>query len=361
MLESGWLFSSSIDRANVVAPSTEAGYGHRMLVAAYGWLLLCGWYSLPWFVVLVQAARVAQRNMRVSAARLCFIVASLALLGALTPLVSSRGRACLTNATGAFIQNAHFGPIFLSDMDEPGRWGLLGGVEWPLWIWQLLSALSLLSVTALAWWGTCTLLNWFSEVRAGEVDPRTAAAVGFLAMVAVSVLAIIVWIEPHMDRYWLFLFPALSVWWLLLAARYQWRLTRPGMAWAVLCIALWAGMSIVFTHDMLAWNDARWRFVSARLASGMPADAIDAGRDVNAWLRMDEDPDTMPREGDETRWWSGRAKVALAIGARPGWHLVERLPWQAWAIGQTHYLSVLEPDGVATSSAQYSVNLKRQP
>ena len=48
-------------------------------------------------------------------------------------------------------------------------------------------------------------------------------------------------------------------------------------------------MSVVFTHDMLAWNNARWSWVNNRLDHGFEARDIDAGRDVNAWLRMDED------------------------------------------------------------------------
>ncbi len=105
-----------------------------------------------------------------------------------------------------------------------------------------------------------------------------------------------------------------------------------------------AGMATVFTHDMLAWNDVRWRFVESQLKQGLRAEQIDGGRDVNAWLRLDEDSDSMPRHGDTSKWWSGRAELAIAVGQRPGWHEVQRLPWFSWATGREHHLLVLERD-----------------
>lgn len=364
LLESGWLSSSSLSRAGDVAPHVEAAdYLHRTLVAAYGWLLICGWFALPWAVTLAVEAWRAGRSLPVYASRLCATGAAMCLLGGLAPLASSRGRACLTSATGAFIQNAHFGPIFLSDMDEPGRWGQLGGVVWPWWIWQALSVLSIVSCACLAWWGVLTVIACFQRSASDAGDARPASALGLLVMIGLSVLAIVVMIEPHMDRYWLFLLPAVAVWWLHLAGRYGWRLSRGAAAWAVLCLAFNAGMSLVFTHDMLAWNDVRWRFVEGQLAAGVPADQLDGGRDVNAWLRMDEDPDTRPRAGDDSPWWSGRASLALAVGDRPGWHRTQRLPWHAWATGRTHYLLVLQrgPAPAQPLAAQAATAVKEQP
>ena len=341
LLESGWLFPSSLVRSQDIAPTTGDSFLHKTLVAAYGWVLICGWYALPWLVLFVDEARRHSRRMKPGVGRLCSLGAVVGLICAMLPLVTSSGRACLTSATGAFIQNAHYGPIFLSDMDEPGRWGTLDGVAWPLWIWQLLSVLAIISASCLAWWLLCTLAHWFVERSTGEHHPRSASALGFALMICASALAIVLLVEPHMDRYWLFLLPALSVWWLHLAAQYRWQLSRTAAAWACLWIVAHTAMSVVFTHDMLAWNNARWKYVTAQLASGVPADAIDGGRDVNAWLRMDEDPNTYARSGDTSAWWSGRASLALAVGDRPGWHAVERLPWPAWATGRTHHLLVL--------------------
>jgi hypothetical protein len=121
-------------------------------------------------------------------------------------------------------------------------------------------------------------------------------------------------------------------------------------------------MSLAFTHDMLAWNDVRWRFVNEQLASGVKAESIDGGRDVNAWLRLDEDPNTSARTGDTSKWWSGRATIAIAIGNRPGWHEVQRLPWFAWATGgTTHHLLVLERDALECSTNSNSIQTESSP
>ncbi len=89
-------------------------------------------------------------------------------------------------------------------------------------------------------------------------------------------------------------------------------------------------------HGGATWN--------SQLKQGMLAEQIDGGRDVNAWLRLNEDEDSMPREGDASRWWSGRAVLCIAAGERPGWHEVKKLPWQSWATGRQHHLLVLERD-----------------
>jgi hypothetical protein len=213
-----------------------------------------------------------------------------------------------------------------------------------LWTWQLLSLLALISAGCVAWWMLVTFVNWLQQRSSNNTAVHSASALGFLAMICVAVLAIVLFVEPHMDRYWMFLLPALTIWCLLLASQHHWRLSRVAMTWAWLCIVGNMTMSVVFTHDMLAWNHARWNYVNAQLAAGVRSDAIDGGRDVNAWLRMDEDPDTHARSGDLSPWWSGRARIALAIGSRPGWHVVDRLPWQAWATARTHRLLVLERD-----------------
>lgn len=360
LLECGSFMASSLERASDVAPSQD-GYVKRAVIAVFGFALLVGWYAIPWLPILVGEAIRSSKEQARKANRICLAIAILVLLGGAAPLVLTRGNACLTNSTGAFIQNAHFGPIFLSDMDEPGRWADLCGVAWPLGFWTLLSLLALLAVSAVAWWGAWTVLKSAHAVRSAP-DLRPATGLGLLAMIVASGLAICLFIEPHMDRYWMFLFPAIVVWWLLLASVGRWRLTRFATIWAACWLLLHAAMSIAFTHDMLAWNNARWQFINAKLASGVKAEAIDGGRDVNAWLRLDEDFNTSARSGDTSKWWSGRATVAIAVGNRPGWHKVGSLPWIAWATGgSTHHLLVLERDPPLTLSNSNSDHLKSSP
>jgi hypothetical protein len=359
----GWL-PGSVARAEDVAPKFSDDYWRKALIAAYGWLLICGWFGLPWLVALIHEAKKASGELSPKARRVCRWGAAFAGVLALLPWLATSGRAALTSATGNFIQNAHFGPIFLSDMDEPSRWGSLNGVEWPFWIWQSLSLLSLVTVAAMAWWAMwtfCQASAVFSNRRKGhdasaESEGRSDAppaghhadndalafgALACLAVLGLGAFAIVFLIEPHMDRYWLFLLPVLAVWWVLLAALRRWRLGSAAFAWAGIWVACHLAMSVVFTHDMLAWNNARWGWVNSRLGEGFQARQIDGGRDVNAWLRMDEDADTFPRAGDTTTWWSGFATWSVAVGPRPGWQVAERLPWKSWATGKTQELLVL--------------------
>lgn len=352
---SGWL-PGSISRAQDVAPTFEENYWHKVAIAAYGWFLICGWFGLPWLVAFVTEAQKASADLSPRARRACRLGAGMFGFLVLLPWLATNGRASLTSATGNFIQNAHFGPIFLSDMDEPARWGSLNGVQWPVWIWQSLSFLSLLTVAAMAWWAVwtcCQALSRFSERHTGHGVSETVApsseketlafgALACVAVLAVGVLAIVLFVEPHMDRYWLFLLPLLAVWWILLAALGRWRLGAPSLVWAGMCLVCHLTMSVVFTHDMLAWNNARWTWVNSRLNAGMKPHEIDGGRDVNAWLRLDEDPNSSARPGDTSRWWSGFATWAVAVGPRPGWEIADRLPWSSWATGKTHELLVLK-------------------
>ena len=343
LLETGGVLSSSFGRISDIAPSRESGYAKQVVISAYGLLLLVGWYAIPWLPLLIREAIRAEKHLTSGLRRICLGTTIFVLLVGFSPLVLTQGRACITNSTGAFIQNGHYGPIFLSDMDEPSRWGELDGVAWPLWVWTSLSIVALLSSSMVSWWVAWTGVHCWSRSKFAA-DSRLAAAFGLMVMTGMSAIAILLFVEPHMDRYWLFLFPGIVIWWLLIAAKCEWKMPRFAVAWAALWMFFNGGISVVFTHDMLTWNDVRWQFVNTQLAAGVPAERMDAGRDVNAWLRLDEDVDSMPRLGDTSKWWSGEASIALAVGYRPGWHETDRLPWSAWATGRIHHLLVLERD-----------------
>lgn len=360
LLETEGGLPSSLERISDIAPSLESGYAKRVVISAYGLLLLVGWYAIPWLPLLIREAMRAETHLTSGFRRVCMGAAIFVLLVGFSPLVLTQGRACITNSTGAFIQNGHYGPIFLSDLDEPGRWGELNGVAWPLWVWTSLSIVALLSSSMVAWWVAWTSVQCFSRSEFAA-DSRLAAAFGLIVMTGLSTIAILLLVEPHMDRYWLFLFPALAIWWLLLASKCEWKISHFAVAWAALWMFLHFGISVVFTHDMLTWNDVRWRFVNAQLAAGVPAERMDAGRDVNAWLRLDEDADSMPRFGDTSKWWSGRASIALAVGQRPGWHETDRLPWSAWATGRNHHLLVLERNDSIDSSNHRRLDKESSP
>lgn len=341
VFESGWLLPTTVSRLRDIAPQPTEGYWRRTLIAVYGWLLIVGWYVLPLAPWLASQAWYVSKRSDPMERTLCSLGAGLTLLAGAIPFGLTLGRAYLTNATGNFIQNGHLGPVFLSDMDDPGRWGTLAGVQWPAWCWQVLTLLSIFSATSLGWWASWSAVSFARQWRT-TLQPFVLTSFAWLVMLAVSVSALALFVEPHLDRYWLFLLPIVSVFCLLVVAHHRPQFHPIASVWAIAWLMLHMVMSTIFVHDMLAWNATRWTYVQQHLADGHAAQTIDAGRDVNAWLRMDEDPDTSARPGDTSRWWSGHAMVCIASGPRPGWQLLEQLPWHSWATGQTHYLFVLQ-------------------
>lgn len=358
LLESGYVIHPSSERIDDIAPDAMSLVRLKeMVIGAYGFCLLLGWLCiplLPWLIGEMRNASLDCQNEHVSSdgnARklshgqrtLSWALGIIVCIALFVPFAATSGRACITNATGAFIQNGHFGPIFLSDMDEPGRWSDLGGVSWPLWLWQFLTVLSIATCASLAWWSAWTVGQLFSDWRLGKTsDKRVTVGFALLGTIIASYVLVLVFVQPLMDRYWMFLFPPTLLWLALLASVHRWKMNGIRLAWACSWLVAMLGMSLVFTHDLLAWNNARWQFVNEQLSHGTLPHQLDAGRDVNAWLRMREDSDTSSRAGDNSKWWSGHATRCIAVGPRPGWKEVDHLPWASWATGRTHHLLVLE-------------------
>ena len=350
LLESGCVIHSSSARLDDVAPDPLGTDRLKsMLIGGYGFSLMAGWLCVPALPILWTKMVTVGSTTSMKIRRCCWCAFALTLAGLLIPFVGTFGRASITSATGTFIQNGHFGPIFMSDMDEPGRWGTLGGVAWPTTIWMLLTLLAIFTFACLAFWGTWTLANWYQQLREGNTedsDARLAVACAALMMVGASSIAVLLFVEPLMDRYWLFLFPPILGWLILLAAHQRWVVERSSLTWAGVTTAAFLTISVLFTHDLLAWNNARWTYVTQQLNTGVQPWHIDGGRDVNAWLRMSEDPETHARPGDSSSWWSGFAHQCIAVGPRPGWTEVRRLRWQSWATMSTEYLLVLQRDNM---------------
>ncbi len=344
VLECGSVLPTSLSRSSAIAPSASEQPLKRVVIGIYGCCLLFGWLLAPLLLCAWSALRANFKgnDQSQSSRRYGLVALALVLLAGMAPLLITRGGSCITNATGVFVQNGHFGPIFLSDMDEAGRWGTLDGVAWPMFLWQLLSIVAILTLAIFVGLFSTSVFSMIPSIRKVSCTTRQIAIVAILATIVTAVAAIAVFVEPHMDRYWMFLWPLAILGVALLAIENQWRISISSIVFCALFCLLNYGMSVVFTHDMLAWNDARWRYVRSTITDSFPAQSLDAGRDVNAWYRMDEDPDTMPREGDTQPWWSGLATTSIATGDRPGWKISGRLPWYSWATCKVHHLFILE-------------------
>ncbi|MFO1064568.1 MAG: methyltransferase domain-containing protein [Pirellulales bacterium] len=316
-LESGLLLESSVSRASDVLAKTPLGSRMKELVVCYyGLILLIGLFLLPLTPLWLSSAptrdrpSVPGRPARNSLRHVCIAASTILLL---TPLSITRGGACVTNSTGPFIQNGHLGPIFLSDMDEPGRWGELAGVAWPMVVWQSLTVAAVAVVVAAF---TCL---WDRLRCPGSRDSMERMRRTIITACVVTgcayVLLVSLLVGAIMDRYWLFLLPLAVV--VLLTAvgtsgsdhkvRGVLATAVPHYTCALLLAVVWL-FNCVMIHDHWSWNHARWQQIDRWVQQGYAPESFDGGRDVNAWLRLDEDPHTHPRPGDSSPWWSGRGK-----------------------------------------------------
>ncbi|HIF00852.1 MAG TPA: hypothetical protein EYG03_31285 [Planctomycetes bacterium] len=365
VMESGWIVESTSDRMHTVVSDVEGVSRIRqMIVAAYGMCLNVGLFGLPLSVLLIDAIVSRRSTMDATRRRICGAAAVAAVLLLAAPFVMTQGGACVTNSTGNYIQNGHAGPVFMADMDEPGRWGTLDGVEWPLTVWQILTVAVILVDGLIVWWVASLMTTWWrawqrratqhTEPSAGPQQDVSASgesdeqefelvhlAVGSFAMSAVGAVVLLLIVDPLLDRYLLLFFaPILCAMGMILRIS-GWRPSRMCMSCtSVLLIGLYA-FNVVYTHDLLTWNDVRWRQVQSWRNAGLQPSEFDGGRDVNAWLRLAEDRNSHDRPGDTSPWWSGSARLCITVGPRHGWEEHAMLKWHSWATGRDHHLYVL--------------------
>ena len=340
------VFTGVFDTASVVRGYTGSGRAFDLeeirhaALNAYAGGILAGFFTLPALPLLLS---LLVRQARRGSGCCRWLVALGSLPGALLLIafLSTQGRAYLTNATGPFMQNAHFGPILLSDAIDPGRWGDMGGVVWPVLLWQTLTVLAIGNVMLLGATIATTLI--------GSADSPSPAApddiwLGHGLTAQILLMALGLWLvhetvlEETFDRHWMPLIVPLYGW---LALRLG-RLSVDSFgrrAWsAALLLALgMAWMSVAFTHDFLAFNQACWHITAEWEHEGLRPEQIHGGYAYNGWIRSATDPATHSRKIDEGhRWWSGEATRFLAVGPRDGFSVLSRQPWRSWATGCEH-------------------------
>lgn len=314
----------------------------EIAVAVYGLGLLLGLILLP-LAPLLLSLTIRQLRSSDRSCRRIMLASILATGGCLlTPFLLTRGRACLTSATGTFLQNAHFGPIFLSDAYEHQRWDDMGGVAWPMIVWQLLSCCAVVVCGLLVGQAVQCLLQWRDAHTPGVRQRWCAEGLGLLCLVPVFVLSLLILISGILDRYWMPLLPVVLLGLILTAGRSLSQCGRLARYSSAALVASSLLMTTVFLHDWLLWNRTRWLQAQQWLAEGRTPQEFDGGRDMNAWFRAREDSQTFPRRGDPSAWWSGHARLALASQPRDGWRVIDRLSWASWATLSDHQILVLQ-------------------
>ena len=376
LLESGWIVQTTSDRMPAVIPDLEGISRLKQLtVSVYAMCLNIGLFGLPISVMLLDGALRCRARLPAGQRRICDMAAVVFMCLVTVPFVISGGGACLTNSTGFYIQNGHAGPVFLADMDEPGRWGQLGGVEWPLLVWQILTVVMIAIDGLMIWWVMWLVTTWTGCGGLQKERPESdqseshlsnglsnggavedvaklplsndsrmeliSVAVGLFAMSAVSLVILLALIDPILDRYLLVILAPLLMGMVITLKLSDWRPTAISVSGSVALLLVLYAFNVVYVHDLLTWNNLRWQQVQTWLDSGLQPSEFDGGRDVNAWLRLAEDPHSHNRPGDTSNWWNGSAQRCITVGPRPGWNDTDRLTWHSWATGREHYLSVL--------------------
>jgi hypothetical protein len=150
--------------------------------------------------------------------------------------------------------------------------------SWSLRVVPVVKLLGLLAVGALGVIGVRDWLRW-PDWRRVELVILTLA---LLQVVCINVL----WL--YNDRYYVVLAPLLAI----VGARAL-DLDGRGKWIATAILAIWAGIAISGTRDMLAFNDACAKAARELEASGIPPWDIDAGYALNGW-RLYAHPENLP-------------------------------------------------------------------
>ncbi|WP_442510664.1 ArnT family glycosyltransferase [Novipirellula sp. SH528] len=363
LFESGWIVFGDKARVDTIFPDTFNA--KQWMINTYGMAILVGFLLLPALPLWVNRTFFVKREPhsfenqhRVAS----LLFGGLVAVALLVPFVATQGRACLTSATATFIQNAHLGPIFLSDFEIPERWCDMGGVSWPIEIWKFVTALSIANTGLLATSLYLSIARWFlptseptnDQSSTETFDVSDAIVFGCVAT-SIAVIVLVLGVATGvLDRYWMLLLPLVLAVGAVAMAREPRQHNRVAGAISGILLICFLTVSVVFVRDYLAWNQTRWQTFEALLDEGYLPEQIDGGRDMNAWYRSAEDVDTMPREGDTTSWWSGRAIIAMSIGPRDGWEEVDKIRWRAWATGREHFILLLRKtsEGKSLSSKE---------
>ena len=150
---------------------------------------------------------------------------------------------------------------------------------------RLVPVVKLLGLLAVASLGVITVRGWLRRPGWGKVE-LPIITFGVLHVAVIHAL----WL--YNDRYYVVLAPAVAI----IAAQ---ALDADGRGkWlATALLAVWAGIAISGTRDMLAFNDACARAAQELEASGIPPWDIDAGYSLNGW-RLYAHPENLPPGAD---------------------------------------------------------------
>lgn len=341
------------DRANLPSitsnnPMILQENAYRLLTLnAYHAALILGWFLLP----LLPYMFLKTKSVVTKSIESGFVSKSILALFWIFPatLLILKPGIYITNATGYFVQNGHFGPILLSDAYDPGLWGDMGAVEWNPIVWQTLTYFSLVSALSFAFYVAGRV---FQILKTKPMNVYDSSFIAGVLVLAAAVVALCSMPFAMFDRYWMTCYPILILLVSVLqnsgdadecAAIERTNLPPPSykkMGRIAFVTGIWLPLffqtylSIVYTHDMLVFNEARWKLFERKLQDVQKPELIDGGYAVNGWYRSESDSDLGSSNEKSGVWWNRDAVYFLAIAPRDGMSVVDEEPWtnrSAWA------------------------------
>jgi dolichyl-phosphate-mannose-protein mannosyltransferase len=207
------------------------------------------------------------------------------------------------------------------------------------------------AITVHRWdlWPSMSPVWWIVLTAGGVISAAVLARTLMDRRVALFTIPLACYLLPtmmlsdFMDRY---LLPALALTIAIVAVSGRLRPTRARMMAAAAVLVLAAAFDVAAEHDFLSYQRARWIAIGDLLASGVPADRIEAGTyEANGWINYQ--PGTVFARGRD-RWYDGSVEdpdALIALGPVEGYRVVATYPFNRWIGRGAGSIAVLRRSG----------------
>jgi hypothetical protein len=171
----------------------------------------------------------------------------------------------------------------------------------------------------------------WATTRTIRAFARRAWPAIFLATTALAYLFILLLLATRHDLFDRYLLPlciivALALPMMGVRADGSW--SRVAWAFAGLWLAASACISVVSTHDFLAWNRTRWMALADLTErQGVSPRRIDGGYEFNGFYLYDP---LYESHDEKSWWWVDDDEYLIAAGPMPGYREVRRWPVDRW-------------------------------
>ena len=204
--------------------------------------------------------------------------------------------------------------------------GLPNVPDLPVAFWVVVSGFALLGLWLLVFHASSLLVRAWPQVKAGRLDTN-------LAVRCFGLVATVLYLLPLLpgevyDRYVVVVAPILCLSLIEPDPHEPGVLYRSRAVLAYLYAAGLAAVSILATHDYLAWNRARWSAIaSVEAAHEADPTTMDGGFEYNGYHSYDSRYAPTPTK---SWWWVADDVIQIGFGPMPGTEVLRRYPYRTW-------------------------------